>query len=111
MFPFLLEPKEMKPVPTRACHAMSNRAERGIVLAAVFKAVREDGHSEDLPLVGALERRTGGRQSGIPIRRITITLDLTPEAARRTQPQIRIVRYLGTTHACPLAQIPFAFLL
>jgi hypothetical protein len=61
------------------------------MLAVVFKAVREDGHSEDLPLVGALERRTGGRQSRIPIPRFTIALDLAPKAARRSQSQIGIV--------------------
>jgi hypothetical protein len=32
----------MKAVPTRACHVMSNRAERGIRLAVVLKAVCQD---------------------------------------------------------------------
>ena len=81
----------MKAVPTRAGNAMSNRAERGIVLAAVFKAVREDCDSEDLPLVDALERRTCWRQSRIPIRRFTIALDLAPKAPRRSQSQIGII--------------------
>src|ERR1700719_1791064 len=92
MFPFLLEAEEVKAVPTRACHAMCNRAERGILFTVVFKAVREDRHSEDLPAVGALERRPGGRQSEIPIRRFAIALDLAPEALRRSQAQIGIVR-------------------
>ena len=81
----------MKSVPTRTCDAMSNRAERGITLAVVLKAVREDCHSEDLPLVDALEDRTCWRQSRIPIRRFTIALDLAPKAARRSQSQIGII--------------------
>src|SRR4051812_2217998 len=88
MLPLLLEAEEMKAVPTRACYAMSNRAERGIRLAVILKAVRQDGHPEDLPLVDALENCTGRRQSGIPVRRFTTTLDLAPEAARRSQSQI-----------------------
>jgi hypothetical protein len=99
----------MKAVPTRACHAMSNRAERGIRLAVVLKAVCQDCYPNDLPLVDALENCTGGRQSGIPVRRFTMTLDLAPEAARRSQSQIRIVHQVGSTPACPLAQLPFGF--
>src|SRR6266513_2452616 len=100
MLPLLLETEEMKAVPTRACHPMSNRAQRGIMLAAVLKATRQDCHVQDLPLVDTLERRIGGRQSPIPSRSITIALDLATEAARRSQSQIRIVRQLQSTPAC-----------
>src|SRR5712671_554644 len=81
MLPLLLKAEEMKAVPTRA---------------VVFKAVREDCHSEGLPLVDALEDRTCWRQSRIPIRRFTIALDLAPKAPRSTPP-------------CSLAQILFGF--
>ena len=67
-------------------------AERGIVLAVVLKAVRQYRDSEDLALVDALDDRTGSRQSGIPIRRFAIALDLAPKALRRSQAQIGIVR-------------------
>src|SRR5260370_36707901 len=109
MSPLRLEGEEMKAVPKRARHPMSNRAERRIVLDVVFKAVREDRHSDSLPSVKAFEYRTGGRQSRIPIRTITLTLHLAPEAARRSQSQISIVCQLGSTLACPLTQIPFRF--
>src|SRR5689334_23022395 len=107
MFPFLLQTEEVKTIPTGACDAVSDRAQRGIMLALVLKAACQNGHSEDVPLIDTLDGRTSGRQSWIPVCRLPIALDLAPEAARRTQSQIKIVGKLCSALACPLAQISF----
>ena len=60
--PFLLEAEEMKTVPTRARDTLSNGAERGIIFALTLKAACQNGDSEALPLIRALEDRTSGRQ-------------------------------------------------
>ena len=97
----------MKPVPPCAGDAVSDRAERGIMLALVLKAACQNGDSEDLPLIDPLDDRTSRWQPRILVRRVFIALDLVPEAARRSQSQIEIIGELGSTLACPLAQISF----
>ena len=69
----------MKTVPPCACHAVSNRAERGIMLALVLKAASQDCHSKDLALIDTLEDRTSRRQSRIAIWNFSMALDLAPE--------------------------------
>ena len=54
-----------------------------------------------------LDDRTSRWQPRILVRRVFIALDLVPEAARRSQSQIEIIGELGSTLACPLAQISF----
>src|SRR5438874_10583856 len=92
MRPFLLQAEEIKTVPACAGDAVSNRAQRGIMLALVLKATCQNGNSKDLPLIDTLEHRISRRQPWIPVRRFPVTLDLAPEAARRSQSQIKIIR-------------------
>ena len=70
---------------------MRYRAERTVMLALKMKAGWQNGHSQDLPLIDSLEHGTRGWQPRIPVGRISIALDLAPEAARRSQSQIEIV--------------------
>ena len=73
----------MKAIPTRARHAISNRAERGVMLTLMFKAGCQNCHSNHQPLIDTLEDRTGGWQARIPVRRVSFTLNFAPEATRR----------------------------
>src|SRR5207248_4619717 len=91
---------------TPRSHAVSNRAQRGIMLALVLKATCQNGNSDDLPLIDALEDRISRWQSRIAVRRVFIALDLVPEAATRSQSEIKIVGEFRSTLACPLGQIP-----
>ena len=97
----------MKPVPPCAGDAVSDRAQRRIMPALVLKTPCQNGDSEALPLIRALEDRTTGRQSRIPIWNFPIALDLAPEASRRSQSHIEIIGELGSTLACPPSQISF----